>query len=233
MKRRLRRIDTDIVKLVIVIATLVIIVGKGIINLICTETGNDTSYTAEEACDILQEADEIKICKNYRTLFKKDYSIIVDGDRIATVEGEVFKLFGDTFTMYSSNGKKIGYEKEEKLHLNRQAQFYNADGDKTGRLHSKFFALLRKDTFHDADDTAIARCDEQFTFLFPDKYVIHDLNGNDLFTIDKAWWFDNYILTVKEEGELDVVEAIFINCIEDAVSGSSSSSSSSSSSKSK
>ena len=217
MKRR--KIDADTFKIIIIVSIIVILIGKLVLNLVLTETGEKTSYSKEEVVEILQDAEEIRICKNYRTIFKKDYSIIVNGKQIAVVQGEVVKMFGDTFTMYSSNGEKICFEKEEVLHLNRQAQFYDANGNKKGRLHSKFFTFLNKDEFYDASGNKIARCDEQFAI--PAEYIIHDTNGNELYYIEKDLFFDNYTLTVKNNEKLDVVDAILISCIEDAVASDS------------
>jgi uncharacterized protein YxjI len=223
------KIDANVMKLIIISSIIFILIGKLVLNLVLTETGEKTNYSKDEVFEILQNAEEIRICKNYRTIFKKDYSIIVNGEQVAVVQGEVVKMLGDTFTMYSSNGEKICYEKEEVLHLNRQAQFYDANGNKRGRLHSKFFTLFNKDEFYDNSGNKIARCDEQLAI--PAEYIIHDTNGNELYYIEKDLFFDNYTLIIKDNEKLDVVDAILISCIQDAVAGDSDNNNNSSSKK--
>ena len=221
--RRRFNLDKTFVAFIIIVA---LILGKSVINLICTKTGISTNYTAEETLAILENASKIEVCKNYRTIFYNDYNIIVDGECVAVVTGEFFKLFGDTFTMYSSNGERIMYEEEEVFHLNRQAQFYSASGDRAGRLESKYFTILDKDTFYTQQGTAIARCDKQFAI--PAKYIIQ-ANGNTLYTIKKNFFFYNYTIYVEDNTVLNVKDAVMISCIEAAVASSSNSSSSSSS----
>ena len=216
--------------IVLIAIVLVVLLGKFFLNLALTKTGKETSYSPQEVVSILENTEEVQVCKNYRTIFYKDYSIIVNGENVATVTGKFFHPFGNTFTMYSSDGSIMFSEKEEVLHLNRQAQFYNADGSNRGRYESKYFAILSKDTYKDNSGNFVARCDKKFSI--PSKYVAHGEEKEDIFyNVNKQWFFDNYTILKEKDSNLSMDNMVMMICIEDAVSGKSSSSSSSSSSK--
>lgn len=213
-------------KAVVGVVILSLFVLKFAANLVFSQGGDSTDYSASETVEILNNAETISVCKNYRTLFKNDYNVIVNGENVAVVTGKVFKIFGDTFTMYSSNGDVIMSEKEEKLHLNRQSQFFNSSEAKTGRLESKIFTLLDKDIFYDNNDNVVANCDEKFSI--PTRYIIHSGN-TDLYSIKKQFAFSNYTITVKDNSKLSPTDTVMITCIKSAISSSKSSKGSSSS----
>ena len=180
----------------IIIVLLILIVGKFFINIIFCNGGTETSYTADEAVSKIENADEIQIKKNYRSLFIKDYYILVNGECVATISGKFFKILGDEFVMESSNGETILSEKEEKLHLNRQAQFFDSAGNETYRYESKFFSILNNSILYDMDHNKVLDSKQQFSL--PRYYLINNNKDEEIAKISKDnIWFDNYTINTN------------------------------------
>lgn len=205
----------------IVIGVMVAIIG---INMIQTAlfAGQKTKYTSEEAINIINDAESITLKKNYITFWVKDYQIVVDDEIVGEIKGKVFHPFGNIFTMYSSNGDVIMSEKEEILHLNKQAQFYNANGNEDGRLEGAYFHILDYATYSGVEGKYIY--DQAFSIRY--NAVIKDDNTN-IFSIKKQFWFDNYTITKNNEG-VSTIKAAMMTAIEDSIKSHSSKSSSSS-----
>lgn len=55
------KIDANVMKLIIISSIIFILIGKLVLNLVLTETGEKTSYSKDEVFEILQNAEEIRI----------------------------------------------------------------------------------------------------------------------------------------------------------------------------
>lgn len=215
---------------IVIVAIVVLIVLVGCLDIIQSlNHGEKTSLSRDEFISELESGKDIKLMKNYYTLFVKDYDVVVDGNIIGTVSGKFFKFTGDYFTMKSSNGDVIMSEDEEILHLNRQAQFFDGNGNKTIRYESKLISILDTCYFKQDGDSIATYRD---VFSIPKKGKITE-NGEDTWKINKTFWFDNYTIKNVNSSKISNAEVVMAISINDAVSSSGKSSSSSNSSSSK
>ena len=210
-------------KNVVIVVILVLCIGKFCINMIWSGNITLDDTTAETAITIINDSDEVIVRKNYRSILKRQYYIIVDDTVVATVTGETLPIFGDVFTLASTNGEIIASEKEEVLHLNRQAQFFDANNNKTYRYESKIFTLLDCATLKDGENELLTS-KQQFNIILTLDLLT---NNENVGQIRKDFWFDNY--TIDNDSDIDNTNVVLMTCINDAVSTSKNSSSSSSS----
>lgn len=204
------------------IIVLFLFIGYFLILFLLSETSNyyeETNYSAQEVSTILREAKTFKVEKNYESLLKNDYNIIVNEEIVATVTGEYIKLFGDVFTLRSSNGELMLYESEEILHLNNQAGVYNPNNEEIGRIESSYINLLYESHFY-KNGQKIATCQEHLDI--PREDTIRDSYGNLLYTISQEDVVASfYEVNVINNKVISPEIAIFFGCINDAIATSS------------
>lgn len=200
-----------------IIFVICICVGLCIVN--STSKFEKTSLNKEEFLEELNNAEEIHIMKNYMSLANA-YHIIVDGKIIGSVSGEVFYVLGDCFSMRSSNGDLISYEKEEVFHLNNQASIRNEEDIETGRIESKILTLLYECSYLDVEGNTLATSEQHFSLLRKD--TIKDANGNVVYRINDTNYFaSNLIIEVLDNSTVSPEIAIFIATIDEAIDSSS------------
>ena len=179
---------------------------------------NEESITAAEAVTLMNNAEKIKIVKNYATWFKKDYAVIVDDQCVGHVKGNFWKFTGDVFTFESGNGEIIAKEDEEILHITNQAQFYDKDGNKSGRYEKEFWSLLPKSYFFDENGEKKATVNTAFLKI---SSTVKE-EDETTYTIDKNFFVSEYTIKNTADSNMKIEDIILIVCINDAINTSSS-----------
>jgi len=159
--------------------------------------------------------------------FGKDYDIFVKGEKVATVSGKNVRFFGgDVFTLKCEDGKVLSHEKEHKrfLSLNRAASCYDGNGNLTGYIGEEqirdLFSFSYVFHFYDAEKNEIGTSRKLGKAEF-NSHKLYDNEGNADYDIDKRLTFggDKFTLKVLDfESSIPLEYAIFITCIEDAIS---------------
>jgi hypothetical protein len=104
----------------------------------------EASTTSSNSAKLLTSAKKIVISEHTISM-GKDYDILVDGKKVATVTGKNVRVFGgDVFTLTTADGSTLAYEKENKrfLSFDRAATIYDAGGNVTGYLAEKKFKSM-------------------------------------------------------------------------------------------
>ncbi len=165
----------------------------------------------------------------------KDYNIIVDNERVATVSGKDFKVFGgDRFDLETVDGTLVAFEEEDKRYLfklNRSATVYDGDGHVLGYLAEERWNDLFKwgyiFHFYDEYKNEIGRSQKITNSSVFGNHTIKDNLGNIDYQIDKQinWkrgllGSDKYVIRVNDSKDVPLESAILLTCIEDAIKDS-------------
>lgn len=206
------------VKVVSFIVVLVLIISFPIGLLIAFPKRDiNTSYNREQAIEKLNNASAIEVSERFS--IGQYYEILVDEEIVATVQGKKFHIFGDTFTMYSSDGSLIGSESEEILHLNHQAVFRDYNGNEVFHMSDKLISIGHKLNLYDTNDNLIGKSEQEILhFLRKDNYF----NSSDELIWKSSKNFSlmgSYTIERVSDSEdtLGAVNVVFLNCIEDAL----------------
>ena len=177
---------------------------------------------------LLRSATEITVSE-YAVAIGKDYDILADGVKVATVSGKNIKIISDEFTLKTLDGKVLASEKEHKrwLRLNRAASMYDGQGNLVGYFGEEvlkdLFSIHYVFHLYDKDKNEIGKS-KKLTKSCLGTHTILDSSGNVDYDIDKKFVLiggDKYVITVKDpNSEISRFAAIFMTCIEDAIADS-------------
>lgn len=164
--------------------------------------------------------------KEYTFSMGKDYDILADGVKVATVSGKDLRLFeGDVFVLKDLNGKVLAYEEEqvEFFQLDRAAVVYDANDNVSGYLGedriSNLFSLSYIFYFYDANKNEIGKSDK-FTNSCLGTHKIYNASGTEAYDVNKHLTLggDHYTITVTDpKTPINRYKAILLVCIEDAI----------------
>lgn len=123
----------------IIFATMITLTGCG------TSSGEELPVSS----DIKDSQSVVKELNNAQeiTLKKKPISVgdhwtvSADGKTVAEIEGEVFYMFGDTYSMFSNNENLVGLETEEFLVADRGSKTYDYNGEQRGHIDQKIISV--------------------------------------------------------------------------------------------
>lgn len=166
--------------------------------------------------------------QEYTISMGKDYDILADGVKVATVSGkDVRFIAGDVFTLTTLDGKVLASEEEQKRYLlkfNRAAVVYDADKNTVGYLAedriSSLFSLSYQFFFYDADRNEIGKS-AKFTNSCLGTHTITDADGNVDYDVNKHLTLiggDTYDISIKDPNSaINRFHVILLVCIEDAI----------------
>lgn len=190
----------------------------------CSAGGTATKYTREEAVEILENADVIKVRKSgLGSFFGNKYIVSVDGEEVATVSGKYIKITGDVFTLRSTNGDVMSKEKQMKrwnIKFNRSARIYDHDNQTTGYINEEvfkdYFNIGYKFHFYNKDKKEVGYTQQKIFTLTLDNNVYdekdriaYEIKGNLINFVDTE-----FTIYVKDkESSVDVESVIFFTAI--------------------
>jgi len=174
----------------------------------------------------LYAAKEIHV-KEHSMSMGKDYDIEVNGKKVATISGKDMRFMGgDIFTLKTTDGNVLAYEKEQKrfLRMNRVAACYNPQNQVTGYIGEKhykdFFSFSYVFHFYDSNKKEVGKSQKLGKSSW-NHHTLKDNQGNVDYTIDKKtvlFGGDHYILKVKDKkSTIPLTSALLLTCIEDAI----------------
>ncbi len=155
----------------------------------------------------------------------KDYDILVDGDKLATVSGENLKLWNDEFVLKTIDGKILASEREDKriVRWNRAAAIYNGNGTLSGYLTEEtiedMFSFGYIFHFLNTQQQEVGKSQKVGRGAI-DHHKLEDVSGNADYDVDHKFTFigDKYVLTVLNKGsKIPLEQAILLVCIEDTI----------------
>ena len=186
------------------------------------ESVETSKVSAEESIQLLNNATKITVEKQLFSLANK-YSVIVEGEEVATVEGKIANMFGDKFTMYDTDGNVIVEEKEIKRfgRLNRSAEIKDNEDNVLGYIGeetvTKFTSIGYYFHFFDKDKEQIGISD-QVNISVLKKNNFKDNDGNIDYTVKKNFDIVNsYDIEIADKNDIPLYFAILMVCIEDAI----------------
>ncbi len=180
--------------------------------------------------DRLTNSSSIEIKEVYLTWGKR-YDLYVDNDMVAQVTGKDFKLWGDTFTLKTLDGKVLASEDENKrvlFKLNRSAVCYDENSNITGYLGEERFKDLFKwgyiFHFYDKDQKEIGYSEKIGRSCLA-RHKLYDVQKNVDYGIDRKMGIpfltSYFTLSVDDlESVIPLEHAILLTCIEDAIADS-------------
>lgn len=198
-----------------------------------THTPDAQDGTAKDA---LYNAQELRIEERILSV-GKDYDVLADGVRVATVSGKDLNLWADKFTLETTDGEELASEKENKrvfIKYNRSAEFFDAQGNTTGYLAEKRFTNLLTPgyIFHFFDEAKQEVGNSQKIGRGAiDLHHLYGTDGSIEYTLDHKFTFwgsiagfdsaDEYSIKRKDpNSKIPLEHAILLVCIEDAIKDS-------------
>lgn len=170
------------------------------------------------ASDVIENADSIELVKKTTSL-NRCYYVLVDGKKIATVEGKFIKLFGDTFELKDNDGNVIMSEDEIYRVFsfsNRKAEF--SDGTMMKEDWVGDFFDISRFKFHliDEDDNEYAYAEG--SVLIPVEISI-TVDNEEVYTIKEnmALYNRSYTINRNATSKVSMEKAILLTAIADTV----------------
>jgi uncharacterized protein YxjI len=113
------------------------------------------------------------------------WTIKADDKEVATIKGEAFKVWGDTYSMYTTDGTFVGAEQEQ-IHIlsGRQAETYDYQGHKAGSINAQRFSLLYQFNITDTTGAQVGKFKQGFGFNL--KGDITDKAGQKEWSANRA-----------------------------------------------
>ena len=175
--------------------------------------------------DVVENAKKIEI-KEALISIGKHYDIFVDGSKVGTVTGEWITVMGDTFTIEDNSGNVIMSEKQIRrtfrFSIDRLAIVEDSRGNEIGFFGEEkindLFNPFSKFHFYDADQNELGMYKAKLAVVKKGDFL--DNRGNIEYSFEKKFLtiVDTYTLNVKKNDDIPVEWAIFMVCIQDAIS---------------
>jgi len=156
----------------------------------------------------------------------KDYNILVDDKKVATVTGKDVRIMGgDVFTLKTIDDKVLAYEKEHKrfFKLNRAASIYDGNNKLVGYFGEEklknLFSVSYVFHIYDENQKEIGKSKKLGKSALG-KHELFDNKGNIDYKIDKHFTLggDKYTVEILDpKSDISVWAAILLVCIEDAI----------------
>lgn len=156
----------------------------------------------------------------------KKYTVKVDGVKVGTIRGKAFQVFGDQFVLTDNQGKIIATETQKKrllnFNLNREA-VVNHDGKISYIRENKqrdFFKVFVISHFYNSKKQQIGTYKRRFSFMRSGKFL--DKQGHCEYEFKQKLLSlnDIYTLTIHNNDDIPLIDAIFMVCIQDAINDS-------------
>lgn len=174
----------------------------------------------------VKTAKEINI-KEAFVSFGKHYAIYVDGEEVGTVSGELFTGFGDTFTIRDNEGNIMLSESQQKrtfrFSLDRLAVINSPDGKVHGFMGEEvlndFFNPFVKWHFYDENEIELGYTKFKLSIILKKSDYLN-VAGSLAYKMNTNFniLVDDFTLTVYDSTNIPVEYAIFMACIQDAIS---------------
>lgn len=183
-------------------------------------TETQPNYTWED----VYTADEIEISEALVSI-GKHYDVKIDGQVVATVEGKFITALGDKFTLADTNGNIILTEAQERRIFRLSFDRLAIVKDSKGKLHGFFGEEVINDLFNPFSRFHFYSVDEELGLYKAKLAVVNtgefeDVLGNVEYKFQKTLisLTDNYTLYIRDNDNIPVEYAIFMVCIQDAIS---------------
>lgn len=102
---------------------------------------NSNPADAQNTLALINNADTLFAKKALFTWGDK-WEIYADGQHVANVKGEAVYLIGDTYSMFTLNGTRIGAETENLTVISNEATVYDSNMEKSGTISQEILHLL-------------------------------------------------------------------------------------------
>lgn len=177
-----------------------------------------------ESLDDLSSAKQLVIKESFVS-FGKEYIVYKDDIEIAKVKGEFVNITGDVFELTNIDGDLLAYEKQIKrwgIKFNRCAEIYDRNDNITGYIaeetKSKLFSIGYLFHFYNEDKTELGVSD-QVNLSFTKKNKFYNNDEDIIYEVEKELFAmtDEYTLYIKDSSSVDVIQAVFMVCIEDSI----------------
>jgi hypothetical protein len=153
------------------------------------------------------------------------YDIKADGVKVAVVTGELVTMFGDVFKLKDLHGRVLAQEAQSKrsfrMSFNRLAEI-SRDGVPTGYIGENtlgdIFNPFVQFHFFDADQNLRGTAKENFSIILR-KTDFVDPEGKVEYRMEEQFNLlqNVYELRAVAPNKIDVVDAIFMVCVSDAI----------------
>ena len=160
---------------------------------------------ASETAEMLENANAITLKKDMVSI-GDHWSIKVDGEEVATIEGLDLKALGDTYSLLSPSGGFIAGEDEDIMSIARTAHFYDSEQNVTGTLKKELLSFGAKYELRDGADELTARFEQKFSLSF--KGMIEDGEGAGVWEMKRKMMAMSPDLTLTRQGDSRAVSAL-------------------------
>lgn len=202
------------VAVIIFITILVVLIARFV--GYCSIEQPSESYTGEQVKSILNSSSKIVVKKQLSLLTNK-FVVYADEVPVATVEGKVLPLLGDTLCLVAPNGDILGQAKQEIFHLTAQASC--SVGEESFSLKKSLIPFAGTKLANETDDST-------FTWGILTKYVKE--GGEKTFKTKKSFFADETIITREsDQSSYSPESVILVSCFDRITTNHSSSSSNS------
>lgn len=182
------------------------------------------SKPKEDYVQALNSAKQIEIKESFISIGKQ-YKLYVDGVEVGEVTGRLITAFGDVFTLKDRNGHVLASEKQIKrwhLRFDRDAAVYDGNGNLTGYIGeealTKIFSIGYFFHFFDKNGNEIGTSD-QVNFSLLKENIFRNADGIMAYKVNKELTLirDSYQVNIYDKSKIQLYQAIFMVCIEDAI----------------
>lgn len=184
---------------------------------------SNNNLSSEEYTELLQNAKQVKVKEEVFSI-GKEYNIFVEDTLVANVKGKSVNVTGDVLTMTDPNGKFLIKEKQIKrwgIKFTRNGVFLNEEDEEIAYIGEKMSTKLTNIGhyfhFYDKDKKEVGSSDE-IVFSLLKKYDFKDNEGNIDYNIEQEFGFvDTYTVTINDNSNIPILQAIIMICIQDAI----------------
>lgn len=180
---------------------------------------------SKSVTDALDRAQTIEV-KKEAISWGDSWTVIADGQQVATIEGKPIYMLGDTYSMFSNKGNLVGSEGEEYRMVTSAAKVYDWNNQYTGEVRQNLTFLLAKFDIYDAKMQRVASAEEKFNISLTSD--IKDNSGNVVWHVHKdvVSWGDTLKIERRSSSDIPAINAVWTTVIMNEVMDSHDSSSS-------
>lgn len=208
--------------LIIILTTLTLVACNQTVQ--SSNTTNTTNIlSSDEYLELLQNAKQLEIKEEILSM-GKEYNVFVDDTLVANVKGKAINVTGDLLTMTDPNGKFLIKEKQIKrwgIKFTRNGVFLNEKDEEIAyigeKINTKLTNIGHYFHFYNEDKKEVGSSDE-IVFSILKKYDFKDNKGNIDYSIKQEFGFvDTYTVTINDNSNIPILQAIIMICIQDAI----------------